>query len=463
MTGLGPVSLEALRELLPRYARPLPRYTSYPTTPAWTEAFGPEQLRDQLARVDRDVSVYVHVPFCRSLCHFCACNRMITSDPELPERYLETLGREVARVRRRLPAGVGAARLHLGGGTPTHLSPEQLRRLVDVVSDSFPIRREAEVSIEVDPRVTDEAHVDAIASCGFDRVSLGVQDFDPAVQAAIHRVQPRSVTSLLVSNLRSVGVSSIGFDLIYGLPFQTLPSFDRTLDDVISLEPDRIALYAYAHVTTVAKQQRGFERKDLPDPECRLDLFCLALRRLIEAGYVYVGLDHFARPTDHLARGLADGTLRRNFMGHTTHAGLELLGFGPSAISELPRAYAQSRRDLGEWERAIEAGELATLRGHALSDDDVERRFVISQILCRGAVDAAEYTREFGRRFANRFAPELARLASLEEDGLLRSAADGSFELSLAGRILARNVASVFDSYLDAAPKRDAPRFSQSI
>jgi len=463
MTNPGSVPLEALRGLLPRYTRQLPRYTSYPTVPAWTEAFGPDDLREQLARVSHDVSLYVHVPFCRSLCHFCACNRIITCDPVLPERYLETLGREVTRVRRALPAGVGAAQLHLGGGTPTHLSPDQLRHLVEMVSDAFPVRPNADVSIEVDPRVTTDEHVDAIATCGFDRVSLGVQDFDPVVQAAIRRVQPKAVTRSLVSNLRSVGVSSIGFDLIYGLPFQTRSSFGRTLDDVISLGPDRIALYAYAHVTTVAKHQRGFERGDLPDPETRLDLFCLALRRLIEAGYEYVGLDHFARPVDELARALAEGTLRRNFMGHTTRAGLALLGFGPSAISELPNAYAQNRRDLRKWDCAIEGGELATLRGHTLSEDDVERRFVIARILCHGAVDAAEYTREFGRRFANRFAPELEQLAPLEEDGLLRSASDGSLELSLAGRVLARNVASIFDAYLDAGQRSERPQFSQSV
>ena len=455
--------LDVLRELLPRYVKPLPRYTSYPTAPEWSETFGPSELREQLGRIEGDVSLYVHVPFCRSLCHFCACNRIVTRDPKLPERYLDALGREIARVRRELPAGVGARQLHLGGGTPTHLSPTQLRRLVDMVSASFPIRPDAEISIEVDPRVTTGSHVDAIAACGFSRVSLGVQDFSPVVQEAIHRIQPFEVTSGLVSSLRSVGVSSIGFDLIYGLPFQTIDSFNRTLDDVIGLSPDRIAIYSYAHVTWVAKQQRSFERKDLPDPGRKLELFLLALRRLVDAGYVYVGLDHFARPDDDLARALARGDLHRNFMGHTTHVGGDLLGFGPSGISELAEAYAQNVRDLEDWEDRLGRGSFPTLRGHRLSEDDVERRYVISQILCSGKLDAERYTERFGRRFAHRFAPELARLVPLEEDGLLCGKADGGFELSLVGRILARNVASVFDAYLHAVDERPTRQFSQSV
>jgi oxygen-independent coproporphyrinogen-3 oxidase len=456
-------SLEDLAALLPRYVKPLPRYTSYPTAVDWSDAFGEDALRERLGCVDGDVSIYAHVPFCRSLCHFCACNRVVTRDPERPERYLTSLAREISRVRRDLPAGVGAAQLHLGGGTPTHLTPAQLRRLVGMVADAFPIRRDADVSIEIDPRVTTDDHVAAIAECGFDRVSLGIQDFDPQVQDAIHRIQPIGPTRALVSKLRSMGISGIGFDLIYGLPFQRRASFERTLDTVIELAPDRIALYSYAHVTEVARQQRSFERKDLPGPELKLELFTLALRRLLSAGYVYVGLDHFARPGDPLARALADGTLHRNFMGHTTSAGQALIAFGPSAISELPGAFAQNLRDVDEWAERIDAGHLATFRGCELSEDDEERRFVISRILCRGSLDAGEYTRRFGRRFANRFAPELERLAALEEDGLLLTDADGGFELSLCGRVLARNVAAVFDAYRAAADAPARPRFSQSV
>jgi len=455
----------ALRGLLPRYVRPLPRYTSYPTAPAWSDAFGPDDYRRALARVDGDVSVYVHVPFCRSLCHFCACNRIITRDEALPARYLDTLEREIGLARREIPSEVRAAQLHLGGGTPTHLTPSQLRRLVRFVGDTFPLRADAEVSIEVDPRVTTPDHVAAIREGGFNRVSLGVQDFDATVQEAIHRIQPKSVTASLVHDLRAAGVESIAFDLIYGLPFQTTESFERSLADVIELAPDRIAIYSYAHVTWVAKQQRGFERKDLPGAETKLELFTLALRRLMDAGYVYIGLDHFAKPEDDLARALAAGTLRRNFMGYTTQAGLDLLGFGPSAISELAGAYAQNHRGLDDWKSAVGDGRLATLRGHVLTADDEDRRFVIAGLLCQGGVDAEAYAERFGGRFEARHAEALARLAPMEEDGLVERSEQGSLRLTPEGRVLARNVAAVFDAYLPATEEGDsAPRrFSQSV
>ena len=445
--------------------RPLPRYTSYPTAPIFSETFSANDYRDALRRAQGDVSVYVHVPFCRSLCHFCACNRIITRDDAVPARYLDSLEREVARVRAELPAGTAATQLHLGGGTPTHLTPAQLRRLVGFVADAFPLRDGAEISIEVDPRVTTPAHVEALRDCGFGRVSLGVQDFDPKVQDAIHRVQPKAVTSDLVECLRASGVSSIAFDLIYGLPFQTIESFGRSLDDVVQLAPDRIAIYSYAHVTWVAKQQRGFERKDLPDAETKLELFSLALERLVDAGYVYVGLDHFAKPSDELVHALRDGSLRRNFMGYTTQAGRDLVGLGPSAIGEVAGVYAQSHRGLEDWTGSIEGGGFATLRGHVLSEEDEDRRRVIGGLLCRGGIDATDYRSRTGVAFDERYAAELARLAPLAADGLVSIGTDASVQLTPAGRVLARNVASVFDAYLPAEEKGEAAprRFSQSV
>ena len=454
---------ERLAGLLPHYLAQLPRYTSYPTAPMWNDGFGPDDFRRQLAGVTDDVSVYVHVPFCESLCHFCACNRIVKPPAQAPTSYLDTLALEIEHVRRELPSGIGAAQVHLGGGTPTYLDPQQLRRLVAAISGSFPIRRDAELSIEVDPRVTTPEHVAAISECGFKRVSLGVQDFDTRVQEAIHRIQSVDMTRKLVSDFRSSGVVSVSFDLIYGLPFQTLESLGKTLDEVIAIAPDRIALYSYAHVTWIAKQQRGFDRLDLPSPKEKLELFQLALQRLMSAGYEYLGLDHFALPGDDLARSLRRGTLHRNFMGYTAHAGHDLVGFGPSAISELSAAYAQNERELGAWQSAIEGDGLATMRGCELSEDDLERRFAISRLLCRGEVDASEFTARFGRRFSNRFSDELARLGPLEQDGLLQIAADGSVKLTLLGRVLARNVASTFDAYLKRDDDEASPRFSQSI
>ena len=461
------LSLERLEPILPRYVGPAPRYTSYPTAPVWSERFGPARFREALQRAGgastRDLSLYVHVPFCRSLCHFCACNRMVPKRAELPAQYLSALEREIEAAREVLGGERPASQLHLGGGTPTYLKPHQLSRLFRAVSGAFPLRPGAEVSIEVDPRVTTDAHVEVLRDCGFDRVSMGIQDFEPRVQQAIHREQSFELVADLVEQVRESGFQSVGFDLIYGLPFQTPGSFERTLDRVLELMPDRIALYSYAHVTWVAKQQRGFERKDLPGPERKLRIMLTAMERLLESGYLYIGMDHFARPDDELARAFRARTLRRNFMGYTTQAGVDLLGFGPSAISELDDCYAQSHRELTPWKAAVLAGGLATMRGWPLSDEDRERRWIIQRLLCLGELRATEYAECFGRDFAECYAAELDRLEPMERDGLLARAPDASLELSAAGRLLVRNIAAVFDAYLPGQQREERPLFSQTV
>jgi oxygen-independent coproporphyrinogen-3 oxidase len=311
--------------------------------------------------------------------------------------------------------------------------------------------------------VTSDAQLETLRACGFERLSLGVQDFDPRVQQAIHRVQGPADTARLVERARGLGFSSVSFDLIYGLPFQSVESVLRTLDEVVAIAPDRIALYAYAHVTWIAKQQRGFEREDLPAPGTRLRILVAAIRRLLAAGYVHVGLDHFAKPDDELARAQRAGTLRRNFMGYTTRAGVDLVGLGPSAISELQAAYAQSQRELEAWEDALAAPGLATLRGHRLSRDDQERRFVIQRLLCDAGVDAFAFRARFGASFAARFAPELARLAAYAEDGLLELAGDGSISVTPLGRLVLRTLAMAFDAYLPRQQREARPLFSQTI
>lgn len=461
------LDLEHAEAVLLQYAGAGPRYTSYPTAPVWSEAYDAGAFRADLARLDpaagRDLSLYVHVPFCRSLCHFCACNRVITRKPEPSARYLESLVREIACVREALGASPPVVQHHWGGGTPTHLEPAQVRRLFGALAEAFPHAPGAEVSIEVDPRVTTEAHLEALRECGFNRISLGVQDFDPRVQQAVHRIQPVAQTAALVESARRRGFASVNLDLIYGLPFQTRETFGRTLEEVIAIGPDRIALYGYAHVTWVAKQQRGFERHDLPSPRARIGIFVAALRRLLEAGYLYIGLDHFARPDDELARALAAGSLRRNFMGYTTHEGSELLGFGPSAISELAGSYAQSERELAAWHEAVDGGRLATLRGHRLSRDDQARRFAIARIMCHGALRGAEFEARFGVPLAERFADELARLAPLEADGLVVREPDGSLRVTPLGRLVVRNVAMAFDAYLPDQQRAERPLFSQTV
>jgi oxygen-independent coproporphyrinogen-3 oxidase len=463
--ALAELEPQRAEEILLRYSGSGPRYTSYPTAPVWSEAYGADDFRADLARLapGTELSLYVHVPFCRSLCHFCACNRMITRDAALPERYLDAIAREAEAVRAALPGEPRVAQLHWGGGTPTHLDAAQIGRLFATLRKAFPLAADAEISIELDPRVTGEDQLDALAACGFGRVSLGVQDFDPRVQQAIHRVQSVADTARAVERARARGITSVAFDLIYGLPFQTVESVLRTLDEVVAIGPDRIALYGYAHVTWVAKQQRGFERHDLPTPRERIRIQLAALRRLLAAGYVHVGLDHFVRPTDELAHAREAHTLRRNFMGYTTRAGLDLVGLGPSAISDLGAAYAQSERELEGWEAALGARGLATLRGHRLSADDRERRWLIHEILCHEAVEARAFEARFGAPFAERFAPELARLARLEDDGLVVRGASGGFRVTPLGRLVLRNVAMGFDAFLPAQQAAPRPLFSQTV
>jgi len=466
------LDLARIEEILPRYAIEGPRYTSYPTAPVWNERFGVEEFKAELATDTAQavslpgegdgLSLYVHVPFCRSLCHFCACNRIITSKAELPLRFLDSLEREVAAVREASGPRT-ASQQHWGGGTPTHLTPDQVTRLFRTVTDAFPMRADAEISIEVDPRVTTDEHVAALRACGFNRISMGVQDIDPKVQEAIHRIQPIEQTSHLVEVSRASGFIGVNFDLIYGLPYQTEASFARTLDQVLELAPDRIALYSYAHVTWIAKQQRGFESKDLPGPSTKLRIMLLAIERFIESGYRFIGLDHFAKPEDELSKALADRTLRRNFMGHTTQAGVDLIGFGPSAISELRASYAQSHRKLEDWEEAVAKRGFATMRGHHLTRDDIERRWVIGRLMCHGELRADEFEAAFERPFASRFAVELQQLDPFVADRLIERKSDGSLLVTPLGRLLVRNIAMVFDAYLADQRKGEKPMFSKTV
>jgi oxygen-independent coproporphyrinogen-3 oxidase len=461
------LDLDRMLEILPRYTTEGPRYTSYPTAPVWNEDYGPEELKADLGHEDVEasdgLSIYVHVPFCESLCHYCACNKLITVDHGEATPYLATIAREVASTRGAVRVPRMATQFHWGGGTPTWLDPEEVRRLFDTVTEAFPLREGAEVSIEVDPRVTTERHVEVLRECGFNRISMGVQDFDARVQEAVHRIQPAEDTARLAELCRSAGFESVGFDLIYGLPYQTVESFQRSLDVLFDIGPDRIALYSYAHVTWKAKQQRGFERKDLPGPEVKLEIMLMAIRRFLDQGYLFIGLDHFARPGDELANALANRTLRRNFMGHTTQAGVDLIGFGPSAISELRRSFAQSQRGVSEWQEAVARDGFATQRGHRLSQDDVERRWVIERIMCHGEVRAMEFEDCFGRAFADAYADELASLAQMEADELVERVADGGLRVTPAGRLLVRNVAMAFDAYLPEQQRAGVRMFSKTV
>lgn len=468
-TELSERDLDVAERILPRYVGAGPRYTSYPTVPVWQDAFPEAEHRRALseAGASGEISLYTHIPFCRSLCHFCACNRVITRDPALPARYLEALERELETTRAAMSHSPRCVQLHWGGGTPTHLEPAQIERLFRSTTDRFPLAPGAEISIEVDPRVTREDHVAALADCGFNRISLGVQDTEPATQAAIHRIQPFEQTRALTLAARARGIERVSFDLIYGLPHQTEESFDRTLDAVLSLVPDRLALYAYAHVTWIAKQQRGFERRDLPGPRLRMRIMTRAIRRLVAAGYRSIGMDHFARPGDELSAALDAGTLRRNFMGYTTLEGVDVVAFGPSAISELPGTYVQAEKELAGWSDAVTGGRLATHRGHVLSPEDVRRRAVIRDVMCQGEIRLSAFAQRHGLEAASALALDLEsarpRLAPFVEDGLIELDASGDLRVSALGRLFLRQIAMVFDAHLGDASTAKPATYSQTV
>jgi oxygen-independent coproporphyrinogen III oxidase len=448
------------RSLLERYgSAPIPRYTSYPSANHWRD-LGDAEVKAALAGSGaRALSLYVHVPFCRKLCFYCGCNMLVTRNTALVERYLRALELEVDRVADLLPRVPEVVQLHLGGGTPTYLDPLQLARVVAVLRRRFSWKPDAEASIEIHPPVTTAEQMRTLARLGFNRVSMGVQDFDPVVQARVNRIQPFEQTRDLVALSRELGFLSVNVDLMYGLPRQSVNGFSRTLDRVEEMRPDRIALFGYAHVPSLKKRQGQFSQEELPGPELRLVLLETALTRLRAAGYLYIGLDHFALPDDELCRARAAGTLRRNFMGYTTCAQSDVLAFGPSAISDVAGTYLQNDREVHRWaERLENGGGLAVVRGHRLSPEDVARRDLIMRLFCQLEVDLEAVTREHPGAFGQGLGEEDRLLERLEEDGLL-TRQEARLRVSADGQLLLRTVASAFDVYLrtTGAERRHAP------
>jgi len=449
-----------------RFSGPGPRYTSYPTVPAWSEAVGPAEaeaaLRRAAATPGEPLSLYVHLPFCARLCLFCGCTVEITHRADRVERYLAALEREIERVAPLLGARRRVTQLHLGGGTPTHLTVPQLEHLHAVLARHFTFEPGAEISIEVHPHVTTHAQVDALVALGFRRFSMGVQDTDPHVQAVIHRDQTVEETAALVSHCRARGVESVNLDLLYGLPEQSEATFARTLDDVAAMRPDRLAVYGYAHVPWLKPFQRALEAHRLPGPAERARLFALAVERLGEAGYELIGLDHFALPEDTLTRALHEGRLSRNFQGYTDQRAGEMVAFGMSAIGDVGGAFLQNARESADYERRIESGTLATVRGLVRSPEDDLRRAVILELMCRMRLDLDELGARLGQAdLARHLAAEWQRLRPLADEGLCRI--DGHrLEVLPAGRLFLRHLAMVFDAYLKPVEPA-APRFSQTL
>jgi oxygen-independent coproporphyrinogen-3 oxidase len=456
--------LHISEEFLARYNRPGPRYTSYPTAPVWNDSFGPADLEAVHADAERagtPVSLYMHLPFCESLCLFCACNVIIQKDKRAATPYLDTLKKEIERVSRNVSRKRGVVQFHWGGGTPTYLSPSQMEDLFTFTRDRFSFATDAEIGIEVDPRVTSRAHLESLRRLGFNRLSMGIQDFEPEVQKAINRIQPLEMTRDLIESARSLGFESINVDLIYGLPHQTADSFAHTVDQIIGLAPDRIALFSYAHVPWLKKQQGAFAAH-LPEGMEKFDIFRTGLLKFLEAGYLYIGMDHFAKPGDELAISQQDRTLHRNFQGYTTKAGAALYGMGITAISGFPQAYAQNYRDLASWEASVNDRGLATMRGYRLSDDDLVRRAVINRLLCHTVVPKQEIEKEFAIHFDDYFAKELRHLELPRADGLLTIEND-EIRATWLGRIFIRNLAMYFDPYLEKQQLDAKPLFSKTL
>ena len=456
-------------DLLRRYDRPGPRYTSYPTAPQFSASFGEAELREAAQTsngdpIPRRLSLYVHVPFCLSPCFYCGCNRIITRDLSRADTYLARLYREIDLTAALFDRDREVIQLHFGGGTPNFFSPVQLREVVDTLRRQFHFSDspERDISIELDPRSMSPEDVVELAAIGFNRASLGVQDFDPLVQTAVNRIQSVEQTLAIIDACRSSGFRSVNVDLIYGLPKQNMEGFARTLDTVIQVRPDRIAVYGYAHLPDMFKAQRQIDAADLPTPEAKLGLLQLAIEKLTAAGYGYIGMDHFALPDDELALAQARGGLHRNFMGYTTHADSDLIGLGVSAISHIGDSFSQNPRDLVSWQGAIDDGRLPVFRGMRLSEDDQLRADLIQRLMCQGEVPIAALERRYAIDFDVYFADAMQRLLPLVADGLVRIE-PGRIKVTSQGRLLLRNIAMCFDRYLDQSVTVTAPRFSRAI
>lgn len=456
--------------LLRRYDRPGPRYTSYPTAPQFNADFGEAALRE-VARasnedpIPRPLSLYVHVPFCFSPCFYCGCNRIITRDLSRGRAYLERLEREIALMAPLFDCDREVIQLHFGGGTPNFLDAAQLCGVVETLRGAFRFADsdDRDISVELDPRFCNPADMPVLAAAGFNRTSLGVQDFDPTVQDAVNRIQSVEETRAIVDACRGAGMRSVNIDLIYGLPGQSLDGFRRTLDTIVAMRPDRLAVYSYAHLPHIFKPQKQIDDALLPDPDTKLALLQAAVEQLTAAGYLYIGMDHFALPDDELAVAQARGGLHRNFMGYTTHADSDLVGLGVSAISHIGNSFSQNPRDLPSWEIALDEGRLPVFRGMRMDEDDEIRADLVQSLMCQGEVRVRAFQERHGIGFAEYFADDLQRLWPLADDGLVEVGPE-AIRATPRGRLLLRNIAMCFDRYLDRESVIDArPRFSRAI
>ncbi len=454
-------------ELIRRYDIAGPRYTSYPTAVQFMEGFDAEAYRRFTAAsnnelIPKPLSLYVHLPFCKSLCYYCGCMKKVTRHTHQADQYLELLEREIAMQGKLFDHDREVIQLHLGGGTPTFHTDDQLSRLIACLGEHFSLSGDdsREFSVEVDPRTVGIERLAHLASMGFNRISLGIQDIEPRVQKAVNRIQDPESTLAMIEASRDLGFNSVSVDLIYGLPLQTAESFSKTIDTVVSAKPNRLAVYNYAHLPHIFRAQRMIDSKDIPSPETKLKLMELTIDKLTSAGYVYIGMDHFALPDDELTIAQREGGLQRNFQGYSTRRECDLVGLGVSAIGKVGDCYAQNIKDIPTWQSVVAEGNLPIWRGVKLNTEDRLRRRVIESIMCHGEVHFHEFESDFAIDFNDHFALELGNLEQLETDGLIEMG-DDEFKATPEGRLLLRAIAMIFDEYMQAPESK--PKFSRVI
>jgi oxygen-independent coproporphyrinogen-3 oxidase len=450
--------------LIRRYDKAGPRYTSYPTAVQFTEEFTAQRYQSIAQETNQSsgpLSLYFHLPFCDTVCYYCACNKIVTKDRSKAAPYLEHLYKEMTLQAELFDQGRIVDQLHWGGGTPTFISHDEMRGLMDRTREVFSLHEddEGEYSIEIDPREVQTDTIALLRDLGFNRMSLGVQDFDAEVQQAVNRIQSKEETLRVIQDARDTGFKSVSVDLIYGLPHQNTDRFLKTLDTVIEANPDRLSVFNYAHMPNLFKPQRRINEADLPTPQEKLSILQSTIRHLTDAGYVYIGMDHFARPDDELAQAQRKGTLYRNFQGYSTHADCDLIGLGVTSIGMVGRSYSQNYRETDAYYEALSDGRLPVFRGVELSDDDVLRRAVITQLICHFGLAFSDIEQDFGIDFSAYFQPELDELGVMQMDGLI-SMDDHSIQVLPAGRLLIRNICMVFDRYLR---EKAGTRFSKVI
>lgn len=448
-----------------KYDKPGPRYTSYPTAPQFNEGFTNEDYLNEIVKTNYgkdlpDLSLYFHLPYCDTLCYFCGCNMIITRNRDRIKEYIKYLKKEIDLTRTYLLTDRKVAQHHWGGGTPTHLNPDEINELASYINQSFNFKENAEISCEIDPRELTKAHLEALRNNGFNRISMGVQDFDDKVQKAVNRIQPEDITRQAVQWIRELGYQSINLDLIYGLPFQTVEGFAKTVDKIVDINPNRIAVFNYAHVPWMKKHMALIHPEDIPAPEIKLEILKMTIEKLVNAGYEFIGMDHFAKPDDELAVAMREKKLYRNFQGYSTNAGADLYAMGITSISQLKNVYAQNYKTEKEYYSALDSERIPTAKGYQLTEDDHLRREVIMNLMCNFELDFKSIEDQFKIDFKKYFAWGLSNLKEMEADDLVEIS-DSGIKVKNMGRMLIRNIAINFDGYIER--KEDTAKYSRTV